>query len=386
MKHVASRRSVLRNVVASWLTLTVAITLTACGSGDGPSNNDASSSGAGSTVSIDSLYAGSYKDPTGNVIAAPAKAKSIWYIAPGLSAGVYVDVADGIKAAAKKLGWKVTVFDGKFSPTTQLAGVQQAIAAGADGIISYALDCPPIKNGLIQAKTAGIPTVNAAGVDCDTPEFAHTVAYPGFSNYLDYIKAFGAAQADYVSAMTGGKANVILTNQTDLEAVGAQFEGSKAALAECSGCKVVGEVDFVGADFGPALQSKISQQLLKHPEANAFIAPYDAILVAGGAQALRSSGRLSKMTVVGGECSNEALDMIRSGSGMNACLGYQASMEGYGAVNYLVNIFAGKDPSKLNNGIGFQAVDKDHNLPAKGSPFTSPVDLDAVYNRLWGIK
>ncbi len=99
-------------------------------------------------------------------------------------------------------------------------------------------------------------------------------------------------------AKTGEKANVILTNQTDLQAVGAQYNGSKAALAKCSGCKVVGEVDFVGADFGPSLQAKISQQLLKHPEANAFIAPYDAIVVSGGAQAIRSSGRVNKMTVV----------------------------------------------------------------------------------------
>lgn len=289
---------VFRSVIASWLSLTVALAISACGSSDKSSTGEALGNGVDSSVSLDGLYAGSYKDPTGDVIAAPAKAKKIWYIAPGLSAGVYVDVANGIKASAKKLGWNVTVFDGKFSPTTQLAGVQQAIAAGADGIVSYALDCAPIKNGLIQAKKAGIPTVNAAGVDCDTPEFAYTVAYPGYSNYLDYIKAFGAAQANYVIAKTGEKANVILTNQTDLQAVGAQYNGSKAALAKCSGCKVVGEVDFVGADFGPSLQAKISQQLLKHPEANAFIAPYDAIVVSGGAQAIRSSGRVNKMTVV----------------------------------------------------------------------------------------
>ena len=334
---------------------------------------------------LDQLYEGTYQEPNSPVTAEPATGKSIWVIPPGLNGEVYAEVADGVEEAGEKLGWDVTVFDAKFSPTTMLSGVQQALAAGADGIITYAVDCPTIENGLKQAEEAGVPTINIAGGECETPGFAYTVAYPGYENYEDYIRAFGEAQATYAIAMSNGEANVIMASQTDLEATRLQTEGMKDALAECSGCELAGEVEFVGADFGPALQSKISQALLKYPDADVFLAPYDAILTTGGAQALRSSGRLTTTLVVGGEGSVDGTEMIRTDSGMDACLGYDAAMEAYGGVNYLVILFDGGDPSEVDNGVGWQACDQEHNLPAEGDNYESPIEFRAAYDRLWSL-
>lgn len=365
----------------------VAASMAAC------STNEASPSGSSDRPEVeadyqdtlDQLYEGTYQEPSSPVTAEPATGKKIWVIPPGLNGEVYAEVADGVKEAGEKLGWDVTVFDAEFSPTNMLAGVQQALAADADGIITYAVDCPAIENGLKQAEEAGVPTINIAGGECETPGFAYTVAYPGYENYDDYIKAFGAAQATYAVAATNGEANVIMVSQTDLEATRVQAEGMKEALTECSTCELAGEVEFVGADFGPALQSKISQALIKHPDADVFLAPYDAILTSGGAQALRSSGRLAQILVVGGEGSVDGAEMIRTNSGMNACLGYDAGMEAYGGVNYLVILFDGGDPSEADNGVGIQACDEEHNLPAEGDNYEAPVDYVAVYDRLWSL-
>ncbi|MGG6383405.1 sugar ABC transporter substrate-binding protein [Paenarthrobacter sp. NEAU-H11] len=391
MKNLNTSRKGLRLAATLGVAVGIAVPMTACGGSS--VGTDASGGGSGTTTTdaqyvaiLDELYKGTYQEPNGPVIAEPAAGKNIWVMPAGSNAEVMVDVVDGVKEAATKLGWEVTVFDGEFSPTTQLAGVQQALAAGADGIITYAVDCSAIKNGLAQAKQANVPTINIAGEECDPPAFAYTVAYPGFDSKADYITAYGEAQANYAIAKTNGRAKVILSTQTDLHASLLQSEGMVAALSKCSGCEVVGDVKFVGADFGPALQSKISQQLLKHPDANVMIAPYDAIFTAGGAQALKSSGRLDQTLVVAAEGSVDGIELIRSGSGINACLGYDAGMEGYGGVNYLALIFDGKDPSKVHNGVGWQACDKDQNLPADGENFLSPVDYKTAYDRLWSLK
>lgn len=381
---VASRR---RRSGVFGVVLAIAASMAAC------STNEASPSRSADLVDVDAsyqdvldeLYQGTYQEPNSPVTAQPATGKRIWVIPPGLNGEVYAEVADGVKEAAGKLGWDVTVFDAKFSPTTMLSGVQQALAAHADGIITYAVDCQTIENGLKQAAKAGVPTINIAGGECKTPGFAYTVAYPGYDSYGDYIKAFGKAQATYAIARSNGAANVIIASQTDLEATRLQTEGMKQALAECSECELAGEVDFVGADFGPALQSKISQALLSHPDADVFLAPYDAILTTGGAQALRSSGRLPQTLVVGGEGSVDGLEMIRTDSGMNACLGYDAAMEAYGGVNYLVILFDGGDPSEVDSGVGHQACDQDHNLPADDGNYDAPVDFRATYDRLWSL-
>ena len=70
---------------------------------------------------------------------------------------------------------------------------------------------------------------------------------------------------------------------------------------------------------------------------------------------------------------------------MNACLGYDAGMEAYGGVNYLVILFDGGDPSEVDNGVGYQACDQDHNLPAEGANFEAPIDFRAAYDRLWSL-
>ncbi|MGG6383407.1 sugar ABC transporter substrate-binding protein [Paenarthrobacter sp. NEAU-H11] len=390
MKNPSISKRGLRLAATLGVVVGVAVAVSGCGSSVG---TDASGGGSGTTTTdgqyvamLDELYKGTYQEPNGPVIAEPAAGKNIWVMPAGLNGEVMVDAVDGVKEAATKLGWDVTVFDGKFSPTTQLAGVQQALAAGADGIITVYVDCPAIKNGLAQAKQAKVPTINLAGEECDPPAFAYTVAYPGFENYIDYLTAYGQAQAYYAIAKTDGQAKVIMSTQTDLGSIREMSQGVRNALAKCTGCEIRADAEFVGADFGPPLQSKISQQFLKHPDANVFIAPYDAILTAGGTQALKSSSRLDQTLVVAGEGSVEGIESIRSDSGIDACLGYDAGMEGYGGVNYLVIHFDGKDPSKVHNGIGWQACDKDHNLPAAGANFESPIDYRAAYERLWSLR
>jgi ABC-type sugar transport system substrate-binding protein len=58
-----------------------------------------------------------------------------------------------IKEAGEKLGWNVTVIDGKGSPTSWLAGMNQAIALKPDGIALFADAASlqdPIKAGTAQ--------------------------------------------------------------------------------------------------------------------------------------------------------------------------------------------------------------------------------------------
>lgn len=364
-----------------------ALALAACGaSGAAAGGSNTGTSDQAAVQALATLYRGTYTAPKGPVLAGLPRSKTIWVIPAGLSAGVFDDVASGVKAAAATLGWKVVVFDGQFSQTTQLQGVEQAIAAGASGIITYSVDCSSIKNGLIQARAAHIPVINSTGAECSPGAFAATVQYPGYPDYLSYIRGYGAAQANYVIAKSGGKAKVLVANETDLGSTQAEAAGTLQALASCSGCQVVGQIKFVAADFGPSLQSKISQALLQHPQATAFIAPYDAVLTAGGAQALRASGRASQILTVGGECSAPVLAMISSGSGASACIGYDASAEGWGAMNYLANLFAGKSVAGMNDGVGFEAVDRSHNMPASGKPFTPPIDFPAAYAHLWGLS
>jgi ribose transport system substrate-binding protein len=76
-----------------------------------------------------------------------------------------------IKEAGEKLGWNVTVIDGKGSPTSWLAGLNQAIALKPDGIAMFADAASlqdPIKAGVAQGiKFVGL---HAAGLPGPQPD------------------------------------------------------------------------------------------------------------------------------------------------------------------------------------------------------------------------
>src|SRR3569833_1206350 len=63
-----------------------------------------------------------------------------------------------MKEAADKIGWKLTVIDGRGSPTSWLAGLNQAIALKPDGIAMFA-DAASLQDPIKKGVAAGIKFV-----------------------------------------------------------------------------------------------------------------------------------------------------------------------------------------------------------------------------------
>src|SRR5258708_17803753 len=100
-----------------------------------------------------------------------AKAKRIVVISAGdegESASVPVHAA---LAAARALGWQATEYDEHLDPTKGPALMRQAIAAGVDGIVADANDCPLIKAPLQEAQTAHSAVVPISAYDANDPLF-----------------------------------------------------------------------------------------------------------------------------------------------------------------------------------------------------------------------
>ncbi len=110
-----------------------------------------------------------------------------------------------IKEAGQKLGWNVTVIDGKGSPTSWLAGMNQAIALKPDGIALFADAASlqdPIKAGVAQGiKFVGL---HAAGLPGPQPDLNL------FVNIQEDPREIGKAEADWAIADSDGKAHVVI--------------------------------------------------------------------------------------------------------------------------------------------------------------------------------
>ena len=110
--------------------------------------------------------------------------------------------------------------------------------------------------------------------------------------------------------------------------------------------------------------------------------PYTSATLLGIAPAVVQSGRASKIYVMGGEGFAPELDLLRAGQGVNAVNIAPSDWTAWAAVDTMNSLFIGKPASE--SGLGWQLVDKTHNLPPSGA-FVPTVDFKAAYKKAWGV-
>jgi ribose transport system substrate-binding protein len=125
--------------------------------------------------------------PTEPVEGARAEGKNFWFIGITLSNASVASFADGAEAAADSLGASMTVFDGKGTPGTVSQGINNAIAAKADGIILGATGATSVAQAVRDAEAAGIPVLDGMN-GLPTEPLADGVAAQVSPDFLEAAK------------------------------------------------------------------------------------------------------------------------------------------------------------------------------------------------------
>jgi ribose transport system substrate-binding protein len=373
--------------------------LAACSNSD--ASPDSKGAGAPADTSADAvavanteltkLYAGTNKVPDGDPVPAQT-AKKIFVISCGQQAsGCSVPTA-GAVAAGKELGWHVTTLDTALDFSKQGALVDQAVAAGAQGIIMVGNDCALSPASFQRAKDAHIPVVNLYGADCDEPYAsgdpvgAHLwteVPTADYTTNPSFFQGQAAAKAQYIIAKTNGKARVLSFGIVNSALITAQVRVFDDALAKCATCKVY-DVPTKSLDFGPNLQRIAQQALLQHPDAT-VVAPINDSVYLGGIQAGLKAAGTKNLFVMGADGTPPGMELLKSGE-LTAELGWSADWYGWAAADTMNSLLAGKEPR--NSGVGWQIIDKDHNMDLVGSDgaYQTSIDYRAAYRTLWGLS
>jgi ribose transport system substrate-binding protein len=400
--------SLSRTVLVVAAVAALAMFLAACGSSSSDSTSNEVATGSDQSTSskpvsaalnselaegLEQGYAGTFTAPP-TTSPPPAPGKDIWLISFAQSESFSAVWSEAGERAGKALGWETHVFDAKGEPNTALEGIRTAIAAKADAIVIYVFDCKSIKAGIEQAKKAGIVVIADQSEDCAPSLYNYDVTYNPASSpeksseFEGYLRGWGGAFADWLAAESHESAKVIGLKDTDYHSAVVQYEGFAEQLEKCSGCEVVDQVNFVLKEIGPALQQKVEQALLKNPEANAVAVPVaDSVMTSGVAQTLKASGRLETLLITGGEGQAPNIELIRNKEGQDVANCQSNRWDVYSVMDAANRIFNGEEPV-INTGNGFQLVDREHNMPPKGSaclPMKNgkPIEFEALYEEAW---
>ena len=315
--------------------------------------------------------------------------KNVYVISCGLAAEACAKPAEEVAKAAKTLGWKVTVFDGKFSPADYNTGIRQAIAAKADGIIVVAIDCSNAKGALQAARKAGIKIVGAYAYDCSDPLikgpslFDATINSNG--NPDEWASANAQLRAQYAIALTNGGAKVLSLDQPEFLVAKWWTNAFAAGLAKCTTCKLLAHVPYTGNDLVNAGRSsqKLATALLQHPDTNVLFVTSDALQNALLPSIRAAKKRNPKLIVIGNEGFAATQELIRQGV-TSAAVGIYVPWMGWSAADALNRIFNGQTTIP-NQGLGYHLITK-ANVPAAGTVWAPTLNYQAAFKKIWAAK
>jgi ribose transport system substrate-binding protein len=389
---------------AAGLTLAAGCSSSASSSGTGAATPSGSaSSGSASSDSVQTAARAALQAwIKGSQTAPPStgptaqKGKSIWVLSCGQAATACAYWADSVVAAAKAIGWKVTLYDDKLVPTNGNTGLGDAVAAHASGAVVLGNDCPQNEQGLKAAKAAGMPVIGIDENDCNDSVFGgsgpslltqlkDTASLPTVDSFT---RAAGALQADYLLANLGSSANVIELKSTDIISKSLVNQGFEAEYKKlCPACKL-DQVPYTLNDMiGGQLKTDVQDALQSDSGANGMevTADSDIALVVG--PVVDSSSSAGKILVVGNEGLAANVQEALSGHWETAGIGEPFGWEGWAAVDALNRAFAGSP--QVDEGIGLQlwsVKPAQVNLPPAGQNYTpAGIDYQSDYKKIWGV-
>jgi ribose transport system substrate-binding protein len=257
---------------------------------------------------------------------------------PFIQADVYPPLIAGAKEEAKRRGYTILQSASQLNLSAQLSELNTWIGEGVAAITAYPLDLksfgPLVKRMHSKHEifvAYGVPVPGADGSTLFNEKQASTIV--------------GAAAGQYVKAKLGGKANVGLLVQKELETSRLRVDRAVAQMRKIApGTKVVASAEAAAA---PDALSATRTMLQAHPEINVMICINDQDLV-GASQALKQLGRKPESVWMAGfDGSKAALQKLVSGDVFGATAALPLRAIGRTTVAVPANIIAGKGPRHL---------------------------------------
>jgi ribose transport system substrate-binding protein len=374
------RKSLARRiafVVASAAILAIA----ACASSSSAPSDPGSSTGAGSSSSPSATAASivaqaqSALDPYYKIRVWPvpttgpaaAAKKRIWIVSCGQQSPGCADGVADAETAAKAIGWSVSIYDGNFDTNNAYTtGIQQAIAAQANGVLLYGIPCDSVTQAVANAKRAHIVVLST-----ESCSGGYGLEYaPGYEGNPQFFYLSGQLAAWKVIEATDGKANVLFYNIVAEEDSVSEWAGFQNVMSRCQTCTVK-EENVPLSQLSPALSAQVQSDLQANPGVNTIAVPYASVYDIGIGAGLARVNR--KIFVMSGQQSTSLYTAIHNTSS-NVTLATVTStspgQSSWAAIDAMNRAFNGSP--MIPEGAFLGITDSTHNLPPSGQGFDGP--------------
>jgi ribose transport system substrate-binding protein len=280
----------------------------------------------------------SYPVPTASVPGvSKLKGRTVFYIPLLQDVPTFAVAAQTMKAALTRAGLKLQVCDGQAQPTAVAACVQQAVGAGAAGIVLDAIPYGMAYSALNAAVAKGVPVLVADQVPqpASTPNTDHVSYLPGAQDQASQI-------AWWTIADSNGKANGIIAEEIDNPSSIAAVTDSLAIYKKyCPACVIT--VKQISASTTALEAAAASSNLQTHPDATYYYTEFEDSLQPT-IQGIQQDGKASAISLSVGAGTVNGLGLLKSGPLVKAVVVVDEAYEGWALTDQILRMATGTAP------------------------------------------
>jgi ribose transport system substrate-binding protein len=307
------------------------------------------------------------------------KSKKVIYIALDYQNGGVTGAYRGFESAAKALGWKSSIVNGKGSSEQIKKELFDAIKLHPDGIILGGFQPDEFPEAI---KLVRLSKIVIVGWHAATSFGLHKDL---FVNVATDSKEVAKTAADYVIKQSNGKAGVVIFNDNRYDVANEKTKWMKEEIEKCKKCKFLSieNVSLSNASFDvPAI---IPDLIKKYGKAWTHTLAINDIYFDNMNSPLIEAKRKDILNVSAGDGSNKAISRIKSGlSQQLATVAEPLNTQGWQLADELNRAFAGKEPS------GFVTkpilVTKQFLENLKDDNIESDIGYEKGYLKIWKVK
>lgn len=289
----------------------------------------------------------------------------------------YIYWGNGVKDAAKILGWKVVSFDGRGTVSGQLKAMQQALALKPNAIITPA-NADALEKPIRKAVSEHIPVIGI-----------HATDFPGPSPKLDlYMNitsnpaTIGRAEAAYVIAASDGKARDVHLLDSAYSIARFKAKATVAPLKNCKGCDLLKEVNLPLNASGRI--SSVVSGLVGQYGTHWWLTTCCDGFLPDVAAALRASRiHPGEIRLVGADGPPASYEMVRKNGYEVASVPEPSTLFGFEAVDAVVRAYAHTPPAHFLQPVHIVIHSNVDEEGGKENQYIPPNNFACYYKDIW---
>ncbi|MPY60775.1 substrate-binding domain-containing protein [Streptomyces spongiae] len=303
--------------------------------------------------------------------------RSIVYVAQTMTNPGVAGAANGVREAARVVGWNVRVIDGGGTPAGIQSAFSQAVALKPSGIVIGGFDPNSTSQQVQQAGAAGIPLIGW-----------HAVAAPGpsenprlFTNVTTRVQDVARISAQWIIATSNGNAGTVVF--TDASIPFAKFKSDLIGkqLATCPGVRLLASANIPIPDASSRTPREVSSLLSRFRSEWTHSVAINDLYFADAAPAFRAAGEPGEgppFNIGAGDGDPSAFQRINNEQYQSATVPEPLSLQGWQIVDEFNRAFSGQPASGYVAPVHISTADN-----SEGDTTWNPSGYQEAYRQIW---